>query len=327
MATASLKRRAITIDLEIDALMDQRFETLGNVAGYNRYEAHGRMFALWAWVLEKQPEGYIVTEGVVRSFLGPQGVDAILASGCDELALGEEREGGIYVRGSHRFEWLKKKREAAKMGGEARKNAPRNPDGTFNPSGTHNAQNDITQPATSQPPASHNEPTHQPPRSETPATSQPLSSPLSSIPEDPCGVAPRTAATPAGLKLQNPEAPEPNAAKRPPHPDHGAGRGLWLSYWARKANGVKPTWGAKQAALLNGMLRQHGIEEVERRMRLLESSTDAWHRGWDFAAFAQHSDRLVAGPINRNERGGGHTPLGEPTRRIPVAQPRLSEDT
>jgi hypothetical protein len=83
--------------------------------------------------------------------------------------------------------------------------------------------------------------------------------------------------------------------KKPPHPNHAEGKAHWFGYWARKtSSGSPPTWAAKQAALLNGALTHHGIAEVKRRIDLLESSTDAWYQQWDFAAFAAHSDRLVA---------------------------------
>jgi hypothetical protein len=52
-----------------------------------------------------------------------------------EAGLAERRENGIYVRGSSsHHDWLYRKNEAAKRGGAARKNAPRDERGRFQPS-------------------------------------------------------------------------------------------------------------------------------------------------------------------------------------------------
>jgi len=84
-------------------------------------------------------------------------------------------------------------------------------------------------------------------------------------------------------------------ARKPPHPDHAEAKAYWFAFWDRKT-GQAPTWGAKQASLLNGLLRPHGIDEYKRRIDLLEVSSDAWHQQWDFASFALHFDKIaVAG--------------------------------
>jgi hypothetical protein len=82
--------------------------------------------------------------------------------------------------------------------------------------------------------------------------------------------------------------------KKPPTPGHAEAKAYWFEFWDRRTGQV-PTWGAKHATLLNGILGPHGLAEVKRRIDLLEASTDQWHRQWDFAAFAAHSDRLVSG--------------------------------
>jgi hypothetical protein len=101
------------VRLEDAAFGDARIETLGQIAGYNRYEALGRMAHLWRWCTDRAT--YVVSEAVVRGCLGPQGVEALL-----ESDLGERVEGGIRVRGTvGRVEWLDVKRKAGQAGGEA----------------------------------------------------------------------------------------------------------------------------------------------------------------------------------------------------------------
>lgn len=97
-------------------LVDARYETLGVIAGYNRYEAIGRMFGLWAWCLDLQ--NFVVTDDIVVRFLGPNGVNAILANGFSHLALGERRGDSIYVCGTHRLQWLGARRAAGRAGGK-----------------------------------------------------------------------------------------------------------------------------------------------------------------------------------------------------------------
>lgn len=134
-------KKAPCIDIELDVRKDVRFEVLGSIAGYNRHEAVGRMFELWAWcddrARERAEKGLpweepIVREQVIRLLLGPRGVEAILGDGVDEFALGVLQEDGrIYVRGTHRLAWRDESRATAKAGGEARARAPRDDSGRF----------------------------------------------------------------------------------------------------------------------------------------------------------------------------------------------------
>lgn len=113
---------------------------LGDVAGYNKYEAVGRIAALWAWCVDRglrdapdDCEGYAVSEPVLRRFLGAEGLRGILADGCDELALGVQRPDGlVYLRGTS--EYVAHRRQLlviASAGGKARAAADRGDDGHF----------------------------------------------------------------------------------------------------------------------------------------------------------------------------------------------------
>src|SRR5687767_2807314 len=97
------------------AFADARIELLGDVAGYNRFEALGRLAHLWRVCTQRK--AYVVSTSLVIATLGPKGVEALL-----ESELGEQTDGGIRVRGTEgRIEWLEAKRRAAAAGGEAKK--------------------------------------------------------------------------------------------------------------------------------------------------------------------------------------------------------------
>lgn len=135
-----MAKRVPFIAIRTDFLKDEAVSALGDIAGYNVYEARGRLVTLWCWCrdrgLEDAPEDsdlYAVPEAVVRRFLGPAGVGAILGGGCDELALGVRfRDGLIQLRGSDgdvaRLRDLSRTRQA---GGRARAGGERDDLGRF----------------------------------------------------------------------------------------------------------------------------------------------------------------------------------------------------
>jgi hypothetical protein len=145
---------AAPVRLEAPVFSEARLEALGAIAGYNRYEALGRMAHLWSWCTDRAT--YVATEAIVRGCLGPAGVEAILGA-----ELGERVEGGIRVRGTAgRVEWLDVKRKAAAAGGSATKALK------------------SAKAATRQPDRSQTEATRQPEASHTAATVEPDGSPL-----------------------------------------------------------------------------------------------------------------------------------------------------
>ncbi len=98
------------VNIEEIAFSDQRFELLGSIAGYNRFEALGRMAHLWR--VSTQRGSYTVSDAIVAACLGPRGPEAIIAA-----ELGERVPDGIRVRGSEgRTDWVSTKQ----AGGRAR---------------------------------------------------------------------------------------------------------------------------------------------------------------------------------------------------------------
>lgn len=97
------------------AFADPRIALLGTIAGYNQFEALGRLAHLWSACTER--ESAVLPESFVRGALGAKGVEALVESGLGELV-----PDGCRVRGCEgRTDWLGSKRRASKAGGEANK--------------------------------------------------------------------------------------------------------------------------------------------------------------------------------------------------------------
>lgn len=96
------------VAVRTDVRKDERFAVLGDVCGYNRHEALGRMMDLWAWCVDRRLadapadcKGYAISESVACRFLGRNGVRGLLGDGVDEFALAELRDDGLlYLRGT-----------------------------------------------------------------------------------------------------------------------------------------------------------------------------------------------------------------------------------
>lgn len=155
--------RAPFVAVRTDVRKEERVRFIADHAGYNEHEALGRLVSLWCWCtdrgLDDAPddcEGYAVPDAVVRRFLGPLGVEAILGDACDELAMGERRsiDGLIYLRGTaDTVDRLRSLRTSSAAGGRAQAaNGKRGAKGRFVASTT-----DVQPCGTSRPPASTSE--------------------------------------------------------------------------------------------------------------------------------------------------------------------------
>lgn len=98
------------------ALTDRRFQTMARILGTNRWEALGRMIAVWNECTERNT--LHLTPEVIGDIHPdiPDLADVLIRS---ELAV--EDSGSIRIRGAvGRTEWLEQKRNAAPAGGRAR---------------------------------------------------------------------------------------------------------------------------------------------------------------------------------------------------------------
>lgn len=280
---------AASVRVEGFALVDPRVELLGELAGYNRFEALGRLTHLWAQCTDRQLK--VVPHVLVRAVLGLNGVEALIGSD-----LGEPVEGGIRIKGTDgRIEWLGDRRAAATEGGKKRAAAARS-GGRF----------------TSQAPAKR-----QPRTSQPPATDQPNASPLSLS----------LSLSKSRSRSRSEELP-PEAAAPPPEPDefaegtkageqfgatsaHAAFIARFTELYAEANGGAKPTWGGKQGGWVRDLLKAHGLEECVRRATNMLRAPPDWPKGpHDLAALVRHFD-LFAKP--HRPTGGHFKVTGEET--------------
>lgn len=121
----------MTAPVRIDAAAwgDLRFATLARLCGFADLE-HGliKCARIWSWQTEHYTEErptHVVDVDTIESVLGPNGAAHLVRA-----KLAEETPDGFRIRGSlGRIEWLLKKREASKLGGEATKRKHENKDG------------------------------------------------------------------------------------------------------------------------------------------------------------------------------------------------------
>jgi hypothetical protein len=107
---------AASVRIDDVAFVDPRIELLGSIAGYNRFEALGRLAHLWRSCTDRETD--VMTEGFVKGTLGQKGVEALVESGLGEHVAG----GQVRVRGCKgRIEWLAAVRQGSRRGGEARR--------------------------------------------------------------------------------------------------------------------------------------------------------------------------------------------------------------
>lgn len=119
---------ASPVRVDEQAFGDPRIAMLGELAGYNAFEALGRMTHLWRWCTQRQT--HVVAEATVRVMLGPTGVESILGA-----ELGERVVDGIRVRGTHgRIEWPEELAAKRRAAGEASAARPRDDKGRLLPS-------------------------------------------------------------------------------------------------------------------------------------------------------------------------------------------------
>jgi hypothetical protein len=269
---------AASVRIDNDAFVDPRVELLGDLAGYNRYEALGRLAHLWRVCTDRQQ--HVVSEAIVRSCLGAAGVDALLQS-----ELGERHPDGIRVRGTQgRIEWLEAKRTAARAGGAAKAaRAKTLAVGSQNPA-TSSHDPSIRQADGRHLPA-YTLPTPCPP------------SPSPSLREE------KKETAPAALSLEIQESGDQKPASKPATAKAAAGppsdhQRVIAAFWAafERASGVKPTYTADVGAQVKRLLVSHSADEVCRRVEnFFGRPREQWPADRDWGTFVKHFDKWAVG--------------------------------
>lgn len=88
--------------------------------------------------------------------------------------------------------------------------------------------------------------------------------------------------------------PKPHRQVAPPPPGYAATIAAFHAAYEAQT-GRKPTWGAKQGAMVKRLLEAHGADEVQARIgRLFAGAIAAWcHPPYDLGTLVQHFDKLA----------------------------------
>lgn len=255
------------------ALKDPRFTVLAQELGCNRYEAWGRVLFLWDYCLESGSA--VHSPRMVCAAMDHAGGAAAMVTA--NLAA-EPVAGLVRVRGAEeRIAWLKQKRESAAAGGKARAkqtlaNAQANASVCL-PSGTSKGA-----------------------PLECPPTPTPTPSSGSSSSDSSGDLLTKGRSQTSGSGVER-EARPTTAA----HPDHAAFVEAFQQAYCFMSTS-KPTWGAKEGAMVKRLLKAHGLEELKRRMGIMFD----WPQGQypvttapTMSMLAQHIDTFVAPPAQK----------------------------
>jgi hypothetical protein len=77
--------------------------------------------------------------------------------------------------------------------------------------------------------------------------------------------------------------------------DHAPSVEAFTNYFARTNNGAKPTWKGVNIKAMNDLVREHGNEEVIRRIAVLEANPPRFPPApWDMRTFAYNFDKVAS---------------------------------
>lgn len=261
------------VRIEEEAFCDARIDLLGTLAGYNRFEALGRLSHLWRVCTQKQT--HVLSEAIVTACIGPAGAQHMV-----DAELAERVADGIRVRGTAgRIEWLGELRAKRQEAGRARmKDAKRDGAGRLLASTpAHGGPAPSTRPAKS-------------------SALTPALTPTSSIPDP----------------EEEPEAAPPRARKAPTGPQAEA-IAQYSAYYSRSHAGAQPTLGKQHFVNFAKLVSKHGLPEIVRRISVLEQRPPPWPPSpWDASTFLQHFDK-IAGAAGTAKSTGRVEPGAEGT--------------
>lgn len=107
--------------------------------------------------------------------------------------------------------------------------------------------------------------------------------------------------------------PVPKNQKRsasPAPPGAQIGIDSFHEYFMRTHDGAKPSWEPKNVKRMHELVRVHGLEAVQRRISILETSPPLWPPSpWDLDTFAKHFDKVAA--PSKGARGSHNDGMAE----------------
>lgn len=244
------------------ALLDARFIQLGRrIAGVRK--ASRRTYRRVGLAAMVELWSYCTERGITE--VDGEEVNDLLdhdeaASAIVDSELADQNGAAIRLRGADKLTWLKDRRTNASKGGAARsKSAKRAKDGTYAPAETENRVVEST-----------------------PAESSPSISISTSINSK---TRQEVVATPPARSKRARSKPPPGYREFVSHFD-----GLYST-----AYGSKPTWGAKQGAMVKRLLKDHGLDECRRRCSIMFEQPPDWlSPPFDLGTLVQHFDKFSA---------------------------------
>lgn len=252
---------AASVRIEDEAFSDLRFDVLATLCQLaDADHARGKMAVLWRQCTALS--SYVLSEAMVRAVLGENGPSALCEAGLGELA-----KDGIRICGTRgRIEWLKKLRSNAKKGGLA-KAAKRQPVG---------------------------KPQGMPGGSQEPAKSLPPPCPPAPAPA-PIQREEIVASPPArDFRLEVVRAKTTSEPRDKTPPSWQPAVDAFDGYFRASHGGARPTWGAKQIAMLKPLVQKHGAAEVVRRIGVARDNPPKFPpQPWDLRTFVAHFDNCT----------------------------------
>jgi hypothetical protein len=244
-----------SVRIDGDAFSDVRYEILAKACQLADAD-HARGKMLQLWRHCTQQQTHAVARVIVVAILGDNGPDALETAQLGEV-VGDE----IRIRGTRgRIEWLAKLRNNAKKGG-IKKAAKRQAIGR--------------------------QLAHEDSAKALPKPCPPFPIPIPTP-------------VPTSKDCADDSHPPPlstgqsRAARKTPSGEHAAFVAAFDSAYLA-ASGARPTWGAKQGKLVASLLKAHGFDECNRRMRNMFDSPPPWPPPpHDLATFSQHFDRFAS---------------------------------
>lgn len=254
--------------MSIDDMLgrDPRLLRLAKACGWSKRETAGCL-VLDVWPLCYDRERHELADVDVDVAADMDGFAQLMVNAG--LAV-RAKTGFVRISGAkERIRYLQAKRDAGYRGGlksgESRKKEPK--------------QNSSTSEANSKQTASKGQAPGNPSAPDLPSASAPVSASASALP---------SVSDPPPALVLIPEGPA--------GPTRAEAIDAFHRAFKKRANGAKPTWGAKQIGQVDGLLAKHSPAEVIRRTEILFNSPPAFLAGCqpDLSTLVLHFDKLAA---------------------------------
>jgi hypothetical protein len=250
---------------------DPRITVLAKLIGWSRRETLGCLVGD-VWPITYDQRTHLISERVIDAAAGLDGFAKAMVEA--ELAT-RDRSGKVRIGGAkERIKYLDKKTRAGREGGLKSAESRRKASKQTSSSGGSTPQ------AAGNPPVPDPSPVPVPDPSPVP------------VPEE--GDSPPARAPSLQLELVKGKVDAVAKAAKAPT-EHQRAVAAFNAYYQRAHGGAKPTWGAKTGKLMSTLVKAHGVDEIERRIGILEANPPSFPKPpWDMPTLAQHFDKVAS---------------------------------